>query len=117
MEFDGIVVAEIVCSEGEADDGAAVNPYDAAAEAALIVEGEFERGADAEGVELAAGGVEEGFGFGELLDRDDARVERGGGLERARGGYAEAQGVAGDVEALAGEWEHGGVAVGGYAEA
>lgn len=102
--------------EGEADDAFAVNLDDAAAEAALLVAGKFEGGVDAENVELTACGVEEGFGFGEFLDRDDARVERGGWLEWARGGDAEAQRVASDVEALAGEWEYVGVTVSGYAE-
>ncbi len=70
--------------EGEADDSFIFDPQDAAAGAALFVVGEFERGSDAECVELATGGVEEGFGVGEFLDRDGAGVEGCGGRERAR---------------------------------
>lgn len=74
--------------EGEADDGFVVNLEDAAAWAALLVLWKFEGGVEVEGGELAAGGVEEGFGVGEFLDRDDAGIERGGGEERAGDGDA-----------------------------
>lgn len=117
LEVEGIVVVEMVGGEGEADDVAALNGDDAAAWAALFVEGEFECGIDVERVELAAGGVEEGFGVGEFLNRHTARVERGRGRERARRGDAEADGVAGDVEACAGEGEDVAVVVGRDAEA
>ena len=79
LEAEGIVVVEVVGGEGEADDVFALDGDDAAAWAALFVGGEFEGGGEAERVELAAGGVEEGFGFGEFLDRDTARIERRGG--------------------------------------
>ncbi len=84
MEVDRIIVAQVVGGEGEADDGSVFDHEDAAARAAFVVVGEFERGGDFERGELAAGGVEEGFGVGKFLDHDDARVERGGGRERAR---------------------------------
>ena len=76
--------------EGEADDVFALNGDNAAARVALFVCGEFEGGVDAERVELAAGGVEEGVGVGEFFDGDDARIEGGGGLEWARDREAEA---------------------------
>ena len=103
--------------EGEADDVFALDGDDAAACAALLVYGEFECGCDAEGVELAAGGVEEGFGVSEFLDRHTARVERAGGEKRAGGGDAEANGVAGDVESAACEGQYVAVVFGGDAEA
>jgi len=117
LEFERVVVAEAVGGEGEADDVFALDGDDAATWAALLVGGEFEGGGEAERVELAAGGVEEGFGFGKFLDRDDARVEGRGGRERAGGGNAEAEGVTGDIEAASGEGEDVAVAVGGDAEA
>lgn len=95
----------------------ALNGDDAAAKAALFVKGEFERGRDAERVELAAGGIEEGFGFGEFFDGDASRVERRSWLKRAGGGDAEADSVAGDVETFASEGEYMTVVVGMDAEA
>lgn len=102
--------------EGEADDCFVFNPQDAAARAAFVVMRKFERGGDSESIELAAGGVEEGFGFGEFLDGDGAGVKGHGGRERARGWNTEAQPVAVNVEAFAGEREDGGVTVGGHAQ-
>src|SRR2546423_6091247 len=99
--------------EGEADDVFALDGDDASAGAGLLVRGEFEGGRDGEGVELTAGGVEEGFGVGELLDRDATRVKGTGGRERAGGGDAEADCVARDVETAAREEEDLAVAVGG----
>ena len=90
LEFDGIVVAEIVRGEGEADNVFALNGDDAAARAALFVCGEFDGGVDAEGVELAACSVKEGVGIGEFLDGDTTGVERGSGLQWARHGDTEA---------------------------
>src|SRR5437868_6846257 len=99
LQAQRIFIAKPMRGEGEADDVFALNGNDAAAMAALFVERQFERGGDVECVELAAGSVEERFGFGEFFDGDDARIEGGGGQERAGGGDAEADGVAGDVEA------------------
>ena len=106
-----------MCGEGEADDVFALNGDDAAAKAALFVQGQFERGGDAECVELAAGGVEEGFGFGEFFDGDASCVERRSWLKRVGGGNAEAEGVAGDVQAASGEGEDMAVVVGWDAQA
>jgi len=117
LEFDGIVVAEIVRGEGEANDVFALNGDDAAAKAALFVQRQFERGRDVECVELAAGCVEEGFGFGEFFDGDTSRVERRSWLKRAGDRDAKADGVAGDVEAAACEREDMTVAVSRNAEA
>ncbi len=90
LEFDGIVVAEIMCGEGEANDCIVSDREDAAAKATLFVERKVERGVDAERVELAAGGVEEGFSVGEFFDGDATRIERGGGCEWACARDAEA---------------------------
>lgn len=117
LQAEGIVIAEIVCGEGETNHMFALNGGDAAAEASLFVKGEFESGVDAERVELAAGGVEEGFGVGEFFDGDAARVERGGGHERAGVGDAKADVVPGEVEAFAGEGQHVAVVFGGDAKA
>ena len=117
LQAERIVVVEVVCSEGEADDCFILDREDAAAKAALFVEGKFERGGDAECVELAAGGVEEGFGFGEFFDVDASRVERRSWLKRAGGGDAEADGVAGDVQAASGEGNDMAVVVGWDAQA
>lgn len=117
LEFDGIVVAEIVCGEGEADDVFALNGDDSSAEASLFVYRQFERGRDAERVELAVSSFEQGFGFGEFFDGDAACVERGCGHERAGAGDAEADEVSGDVEAFASKGEHMAVVVSGEAEA
>jgi len=117
LEFEGIVVVEIVGGEGETDDVFALNGDDAAAEATLFVEGEFEGRRDVERVELALRSFEERFGVGEFFDGDDARVERAGGEEGSGGGDAEADGVAGDVEPASGEGQHVAVVIGGEAEA
>lgn len=117
LEFDGIVITEIVRGEGEADDCFVSDRENAAAKAALFVNREFERSRDAERVELAAGGVEEGFGIDELFDGDAARVKRGGGCERAGAGDAEAEGVACEVEATACKGQHVAVVIGGDAQA
>jgi hypothetical protein len=112
-----IFIIEIMSGEGEANDGFTVNFHDATAEAALFVEGKFECGRDAECVELAAGGAEEGFGVSEFLDSDAARVERASREKRAGTGDAEADGVSGDVEAFASKGKHVAVVIGGEAKA
>ena len=112
-----VFVAEVVRGEGEADDVFALNVDDAAAKATLFVQRQFERGRDVECVELAAGGVEEGRGFGEFFDGDAAGVERRSRLKRAGGGDTEVEGVAGDIEAASREGEDMAVVVGWDAQA
>ena len=102
--------------KGEADDLFVVDGEDAATGAAFRVNGKFEGGVDVERGEFTAGGFEKWFGFGVVFDRDGTGVNGHGGAQGAGGGEAEADWVAGDVEALTGEGEDGGVAVGGQAE-
>lgn len=117
LQAERIFVVEVVCSEGEADDCFILDRENATAKAALFVKGEFERGREAECVELAACGIEEGCGFDEFFDGDESRVERRSWLKRAGGGDAKADGLAGDVEAASGEGEDMAVVVGWDAQA
>lgn len=113
LEMERIFVVEVVRGEGEANDVLARDGDDSSPEAALFIEGKFECSCNPKSIELAAGGVEEWFGFGEFLDYDTARVERGRWFKWARGWHAEANAMAVDVQAASGERENVAIVISG----
>jgi hypothetical protein len=77
------------------------------------VEREFDAAIHAERIQLALHGIHEWFGFSELLNRHDARVERGCRFKGTCDRKAEANLVTADIESCSGEREHFAVMISG----
>jgi len=105
LKKERVFVSQFMHSDGEADDGFAVDGYYAAAVATLCVERQFDAAFHAKRIQLALYRFDKWFGLGELFDRNDASVERGRWLKRAGDGKAETNLVTADIQALSGEWK------------